>query len=205
MPDSPSPAGTLLPRRAVLALFPAALGTFVLGALGCKGSPTIVVPEIPDEPLPDESPARAFVGSYRFVGGDVERAAVDRAIDTAIADMNGLVRGIARDRLVAANGVPSELAIVGGGNLLAVVVDRLPYTGRLDGIATKVKTSTGDVMDMRYQIGPIIEQVFFDSEKGRVNRFELRGTQLVMHVRVHAQVLPREVVYDLTFERVVPA
>lgn len=186
-------------RRSLLSLTLSALAG---SASGCSSTPDPVVPEIPSEPLPDDSPVREFVGTYRFVGGEPERANVDRAIDEAIADMNAFVRGIARGRLADANVVPEELILVGGGNMFAVVVDKLPYTGRLDGVTTKVKTSTGDVMDMRYQTTPTFDQIFSDSEKGRVNRFELRGQQLIMHVRVHAQQLPRELIYALTFERV---
>lgn len=185
-------------RRSLLSFTAGAVG---LTVAGCKGAPTVHVPEIPDEPLPDGSPAIPYIGSYRFSGGDAERINVQRAIDTIVSEMNAFVRGVAKSRLQEANGVPSELAFVGGGNLLAVVVDRLPYTGRLDGIAMKVKTVTGEIMDMRYQLGPAIEQVFYDHEKGRVNRFELRDNRLVMHVRVHASQLPRELTYALTFER----
>lgn len=194
-------------RRAFLCL----TASSAAGVLwGCSSAPEVFVPEIPQTPLPDDSPAKPFLGTYKHVGGEAERIAVSRAIDTTVADMNGLIRGIARDKLAEANVVPSEISMVGGGNLLAVVVDRRPYVGRIDGIAMKVQTVTGDVMDMRYQLpppgaplpAPQMEQVFFDGEKGRVNRFELRGTQLIMHVRVHASQLPRELLYFLTYDRV---
>ncbi|MBK8936831.1 MAG: hypothetical protein IPM79_04060 [Polyangiaceae bacterium] len=205
MPQSKEQASAT--RRAFLCLTASTASGLVLG---CSSTPDVVVPEIPPVPLPDDSPAKQFLGTYRFTGGEAERIAVNRAIDATVADMNGLIRGIARDKLAEANIVPVEISMVGGGNLLAVVVDRRPYVGRIDGIAMKVKTVTGDVMDMRYQLPqstgappppPQMEQVFYDNEKGRVNRFELRGAQLIMHVRVHATQLPRELLYYLTYEK----
>ena len=57
-------------------------------------------------------------------------------------------------------------------------------------------------MTMVFNIGPALEQSFSDDEKGRVNRFELAGDTLVMHVRVHADQLPEDLTYSLTYERI---
>lgn len=185
-----------MPRRSVLML----VGSAGFAA-ACGGAEETNLPVITTEPLPENSPARPFVGTYKFAGGDPERVAVDKAIDAVVSDMSGLVRGIARGRLTDANQVAEELILLGGGNTFAVMVDKRPYTGRLDGTPVKVKTVTGDMMDMRFEVGPQLAQIFTDEEKGRTNRFELRGDQLIMHVRVHATALPRELLYDLTYTR----
>lgn len=170
--------------------------------VGCSGPVPSAVPAQSNLPLPEDSPARPFVGSYRFVGGDTERTNVDKAIDDSISSMSALIRGIARGRLKAANQVPDQLTFRGDARTFAVLVDDRQYVGNVDGSPLKVETVTGDVMDLRYKFGPMLEQSFSDEEKERVNTFELRGSQLIMHVRVHAGQLPKDVVYDLTFERV---
>jgi hypothetical protein len=186
-----------LPRRSVLML----VGSAGVAAACGGGTEETNLPVVTTEPLPENSPARPFVGTYKFAGGDPERVAVDRAIDGVVSEMSGLVRGIARGRLADANRVAEELILLGGGNTFAVLVDKRAYTGRLDGTAVKVKTVTGDMMDMRFEVGPQLAQIFTDEEKGRTNRFELRGEQLIMHVRVHASALPRDLLYDLTYTR----
>jgi hypothetical protein len=152
-------------------------------------------------PLAADSPARPFVGTYRFAGSDAERQAIDHAIDVSVSQLGSFVRGFARKRLAAANRVPAELVMKAGGNAFVVLVDNRPYSGLLDGKATTVTVATGDVMDMSFKFGSDMVQTFADREKGRVNTFELRGNQLVMHVRVYAKELPEDVKYDLTFNR----
>jgi len=152
--------------------------------------------------LPEDSPARRFLGTYRYAGGEAEKIARDRAIDDAVSTMSILIRGIAKDRLLEANPIPGQLLFTGGGMTFAIVMDGRAYAAPTDGTKVKVNTITGDIMDMHYTLGPDLEQFFRDSAKGRANRFELQGNKLVMHVRVFADVLPKELVYDLTFERI---
>jgi hypothetical protein len=180
------------------------VGLLALSASGCSanGAASAAEPAALNEPLPDDSPAKPFVGSYKFVGGEAERAAVTKAIDDTVAPMNGLIRGIARNRLIDANKVPEQLSFRAGGNTFAVAVDDRLYAGPLDGSPVQVTVVTGDVMSLRYKVGTELEQSFSDHEKERVNRFEIRGNQLIMHVRVHAGQLPKDLVYDLTFERI---
>lgn len=191
------------------------LGISVPLLAGCPADPKPISPDLYiGEPLPEDSPARPLLGTYKYVGGEPEREGVKKAIDVAVADMSGLLRGIARDRLTDANPIPEQLTLKGGGVYFSIVLDDYPYTGRLDGIAVKVKTTTGDVMNLVYGFSPtagpapapapaqpILEQTFSDDEKSRINRFELQGTRLIMHVRVRADLLPKEVIYDLSFER----
>lgn len=190
----------------------AALGLSVPLLAGCTADPKPISPDLYiGEPLPPDSPALPLLGTYKYVGGEPEREGVKKAIDNAVADMSGLLRGIARDRLTDANPIPEQLTLKGGGIYFSIVLDDYSYTGRLDGIAVKVKTTTGDVMNLVYGFSPtpapappaqpILEQTFSDDEKSRINRFELQGTRLTMHVRVRADLLPKEVVYDLSFER----
>ncbi|HVY44263.1 MAG TPA: hypothetical protein VHB21_00230 [Minicystis sp.] len=189
-------------RRAFLVVVASA----ALGGCGAAAAPAVAGGETglpPDigQPLAPDSPARAFIGTYRFVGSDAEREAVVRAIDESVAQLGSFVRGFAKSRLLAANRIPAELVMMGGGNSFVVLVDKRPYAGLLDGTPVKVKVSTGDEMDMSFKFGAEMVQTFSDPKKGRVNRFELRGDRLVMHVRVYATQLPEQVTYDLTFAR----
>lgn len=165
------------------------------------------MPVAPSSPksyeLPADSPALPFVGTYSFVGGDAEKDARNKAIEDGVKPLSPpLVRGVARSRLYAANEVPKQMVFLGYGKWFETRVDGYRYASYLDGSPYKVETSTGDVMDLRFKFGPTMEQAFTDEAKGRVNTFELSGNRLIMHVRVSASLLPKDITYDLTFERV---
>ena len=55
--------------------------------------------------------ADRFVGSYAFAGGERERAALDAAIDEVVAEMNFLVRDVARSKLRESNPIPDNVTI----------------------------------------------------------------------------------------------
>ncbi len=175
-----------------------------LAHTGCgpDAMPVPAAPTVPNQGLSEDSPARPFVGSYAHVGGDSERAAVDKAIEEGIATLSPpLVRGVARSRLNAANKVPKQLVFLAYDGWFEVQVDGRRYAARADGSPYKVETSTGDVMDLRYKFGSTLEQSFSDPAKARVNTFELKDNRLIMHVRVSASLLPKDITYTLTFER----
>jgi hypothetical protein len=181
---------------------------FIASAIG--GCSTMIAAVVPPPPsnlyaLPADSPARPFLGSYRFVGGDEERALVDKAIDVAVSSLDPFIRGFARSRLVAANGVTKKLDFLADTRWFEVRADGYRYVAHYDGTPYRVATSTGDVMDLHYKFGDTVEQTFEDEAKARVNTFELQDKRLIMHVRIRASVLPKDLIYDLTYERTDPA
>lgn len=145
----------------------------------------------------------SYVGQFRHVGGDTDREARDKAIDDVVSGMNGLIRGIARTRLIDANPIAERLGLVADASSLTVTMDKLSYTGPLDGGKVKVKSITGDDMDMHYEITKeSLTQVFEGDGRGRVNIFTL-GTEgrLLLKVRVYAEQLPKDLIYRLGYER----
>jgi len=150
-----------------------------------------------------EDEAKAYMGAFRHAGGDKERAARDSAIEDVVSGMSFLVRKIARDRLTSANPIASDLKFSKSATSLTVVMDKRSFTGPLDGSKTKVKSISGDDMDMSYDItSKSLTQKFEADKKGRVNIFTLDGDKrLGMKVRVYAEQLPKDLVYRLTYER----
>ena len=115
--------------------------------------------------LAAEDDATAYLGAFRHAGGDKERAARDAAIDDVVAGMSFLVRRIARERLQSANPIASDLAFSKSPTTLTVVMDKRSFTGPLDGSKTRVKSISGDDMDMSYDI----------SKKSLAQKFEASG------------------------------
>jgi hypothetical protein len=150
----------------------------------------------------DEPAVKAFLGRYRHAGGDKELKARDQAIDDVVESMNFLARGIARDKLKETNPIAASLGIAADAKDLTITLDTRTYTGPLNGGTVKVKSITGDLMDMHYAVSKAeITQVFSGDDRGRVNRYRLDSGKLTMHVRVHSSRLPKALVYSLTYVR----
>lgn len=145
---------------------------------------------------------RPFLGSFRHAGGDQERAARDQAVERVVAELNFLVRSIARSRLLGATPIPPTVRIATDGSSLTVANDGRIYTAPLDGRSVKATGVTGDPVELRYRIaeGKIVQTCDGDGG-GRSNTFELAGERLVMHVRIYSPRLPKDVQFKLTFAR----
>jgi len=162
---------------------------------------TLVVPSIAR--AADNEHIKPFLAGFRWVGGDAEREARDKAIEAVVSEMNFLTRGIARDKLKETNPIAAKLTFASSDTALTATMDARSYTAPLDGGNVKVKSITGDDMQMCFKIKKgAIDQIFAGDEKGRSNGFRHEENKIVMNVRVHASKLPKDLVYKVTYERV---
>jgi hypothetical protein len=146
--------------------------------------------------------ADRFVGDHRFQGGDKERKARDAAIDSVVDDMSIFARGIARDRLRESNKIAERIAIARNGDRVSFTHDGRRYTALLGGPPVRVKSSTGDEVSLRYALrGGTIEQIFVGEQGSRTNTFKLTDQKMTVHVRIHSEKLPKDVVYTLSYSR----
>ncbi len=148
-------------------------------------------------------PIAAFLGTYAYDGGDKERKARDKAIDAACSELSPLIRGIAREQLLAANAIASSIAFSADKKNVTVSADARNYRAPLDGSKVRVRVPTGDEMDLRYAVKTgRVDQLFEGDDRGRTNRYTLGDDDvLVMGVRVFASQLPKDVLYKLTYRR----
>lgn len=145
---------------------------------------------------------QAFLGSFTYAGGAREREALESAIEDVVSSMNVLVRSIARDRLKSSNVIAQSGRLSCDGKGLTVAVDKQSYTAPLDGHAVKVKSPSGDEVDLKYRISEsAIEQTFSAEDEGRVNTLSLHDGDLIMRVRVYSSKLPKDLKYKLTYKR----
>jgi hypothetical protein len=172
--------------------------TFIQLAGGATA--TLIAPSIA---FADGEHHKAFLGAFKFIGGDAEREARDKAIESVVAEMSFLARGIARDKLKETNPIAAKLSFGATEKALTAALDSRSYTAPLDGSHVKVKGITGDEMKMCFKIRQgAIDQQFSSEDKGRDNGFRYADNKIVMHVRVRAEKLPKDLVYKLTYERV---
>ena len=143
-----------------------------------------------------------FSGTYAFSGGESERQALREAVDAAVAEMNPLVRGIARDRLLESNKIAQTVAIAADGDAVTVSFDERAYTAVLGASAVEVTGVTGDTLQLTHRLsGKRLIQMFDGKRGSRRNVIGVRGKQLRISVTVRSDSLPNDLEYQLTFAR----
>jgi len=163
----------------------------------------VPVVELTAPPVAEEAPIKAFIGTYKHTGGMPEQRALWGKIESMANSFNFFARGIVKDKLAASNQIAKEIRIEADSETLVIYFDKGNQTAPLDGSSVKFKAVNGENMDMSFKVERgKIEQTFVGNAKGRVNTYELQGDKLVLHVSIKAAQLPKELAYDLTYERV---
>lgn len=144
---------------------------------------------------------RRTLGCHPFTGGDRERQALAEAIEAVVQEFNIFLRPIVRRRLEASNPIAERLCFDKHGGDLSIALDDRKYTAPLDGRKVTVTGITGDDLQLYHQVlGDELRQIFVNDEAARINAYrptESKG--LTMRVRVHADRLPKDLVYRLTY------
>jgi hypothetical protein len=149
-----------------------------------------------------ESPATRFVGTYKWVGGVTEQRALWGKIEGIANTFNFIAKPIVRDKLAAGNQISKEIRIESDGKTILIKHEKQDQQAPMDGTPVKIRATNGEMMDMSFELKENeIVQTFKGNAKGRVNRYVIEDGKLVMHVRIHAAQLPKELVYELTYEK----
>ena len=145
---------------------------------------------------------KAFAGEFTFSGGEAEREAMRQAVEDAVAEMNPLIRGIARDRLLASNAIPDAAKVHPEGDVVTIGFDDREYTASLGAGPIEVVGSSGDPLKLTHRLtGGKLVQDFVGDKGGRTNTLGVGGETLTVDVRVHSTKLPKDVTYRMTFTR----
>jgi hypothetical protein len=143
-----------------------------------------------------------FEGAWRFAGGDAEREAVEREIDTVAGEMNFLARGIARRRLREGNAIAERLVFRPDGATLTVEHDARAHRAPLDGTPGKTRGANGDRLKLTYAVdGDRLVQTFDGDNGGKTVVYRVEGGRLTVDVTVRSKRLPRDLRYRLTYAR----
>jgi len=153
-------------------------------------------------PPPAESPAAKFVGTYRWVGGMPEQRVLWQKIEGIASNFNFIAKPIVRDKLAEGNQIAKEITIESDGQNLLIRTGDKEAQAPLDGTSVKHKATNGETMDMTFAVGDEIVQSFQGNAKSRENRYRIEGDKLTFQVSIKASQLPRELAYELTYERV---
>lgn len=152
----------------------------------------------------EADPAAQFTGTFKYAGGQKQKASLVTAIEAATDDMNFIVRPIARSRLKDTQYAYKKLTIsISGGK---VSISR-------DGAKPIVTTNGGSVMwtredDSKFKVtqklsGNKLTQSYVAEEGSRYNTFILNksGEVMTMRVKVVSPKLPQPLKYSLTYKK----
>jgi hypothetical protein len=130
---------------------------------------------------------------------------IKTAIDRGTAEMNFLIRDIARSRTAQTNPRYGHIAISHGSDAVSIRFDtRAPIVVPLDGRSVPWMREDGGKYDVTAQWNAKQLVMDFKSDDGeRVNTFILGadGKSLKLHVRLTSQHLPAPITYMLAYRR----
>jgi hypothetical protein len=145
----------------------------------------------------------ALAGRFAYVP---ERSAViSQAVDVVVAEMNVLVRPIARSRLNTTNFPYQSITFAMMNGKASITTDkRRPIVASVDGNPVKWMREDGEVMEVSLQWqGSALQETIAADDGRRVNVFEVSpdGRELRMRVTVSSHRLPKPLAYTLVYRR----
>jgi len=166
-----------------------------IGFAGWSGALAVTVP----------AASGGLSGNWTNTAADQGRAAIERSVDQAIADMFGLARPTARSRLKASNPPIAKLAISIAPGRIRVDLGHGRDAAAAPSSWQPAKSVTGDEIRVRYSA--LSERLLkmestSDGGSGR-HTFQLsdNGSQLKHEVRIESSHLPKDVRYVLNYRR----
>jgi hypothetical protein len=166
-----------------------------IGFAGWSGALAVTVP----------ASSGGLNGDWTNTATDQGRAAIERGVDQAIADMFGLARPTARSRLKASNPPIAKLALSIAPGRIRIDLGHGRDTEAAPSSWQPAKSATGDKIRVRYSV--LSERLLkmestSDGGTGR-HTFQLsdNGNQLKHEVRIESSHLPKDVRYVLTYRR----
>ncbi|MGC4088198.1 MAG: hypothetical protein QM756_09910 [Polyangiaceae bacterium] len=141
----------------------------------------------------------------RFVYVPERSASVEQAVEKTVAEVNFVLRPIARSRLNKTNQPYQNITLNTSGGKASITTDkRAAIVAPTDGKTIKWKREDGEVMDLSMQWqGKALQETIAADDGKRVNLFELSpdGNELKMLVTVSSKRLPKPLVYTLVYQR----
>jgi hypothetical protein len=159
-------------------------------------------------PSPSPSPtatataAPSPLGTWRFVGGERERKAQAAAIEEIVAELNMLIRGVARGRLTETNPIAPQIELAADGDKTRFW--RLAFETRAtpDGRKWPGKGREGkDITVQQWVQGATFRELITAADGSRETVMTVRGDTLKLVATVRSPQLPRALRYELSYQR----
>jgi hypothetical protein len=147
-----------------------------------------------------------FERSYRYASGETGEAAIKAAVEEAVRELNPLIRGIARRRMLDANKVIPQLGFdLSGDPLVASYVGGRVIEAPADGRPVAWTDQYGDTVQVTHRVtnGALL-QTMAGSKGDRRNRYRFSddGKSMTMSVDIRSARLPSPLQYSLEYRRI---
>lgn len=139
-----------------------------------------------------------------FVSAGTPKDVIDKAIDSATAKMNFLVRAVAKSRLKSTNPLYRRIEIGNDGAQITVRYDKgRPVVMPVDGSTVKWTRDDGEQFDVSaHAQGAQLQQIFKAEDGQRVNEFSLGPDgALTLAVTITSPQLSAPLTYTLAYRR----
>lgn len=153
--------------------------------------------------IPAVADVPRLTGYYLLVPG--RGAPVEQAVDKVVAEMNPVVRQIARSRLSKTNQPYRHITLAATPATISIATDRhAPIEAPADGTPVNWRRDDNELLKVSMQWkGRTLQEVFAAEDGKRVNVFELSpdGRELKLMVTVTSDRLPKPLSYTLVYQR----
>lgn len=160
-----------------------------------SGEPPVPSPAamLPAQVLP-------FVGDFRDGAPEANLSGRDEAIEGVVAELNVMLRDLARRKIKEGNPVVQSLEVSLDGENVAVVADGRRRTAPLDGSVTSTVGATGVELEYRVSMrGASFVEHFEGGGGTRTNVYTRTSSGLRVKVIVTSPRLPKDLVYTLQY------
>ena len=143
-------------------------------------------------------------GTWQHTGGKSEIREVRAAIERCVGNMPGLLRPLARRRLMEGSGIPAHVVIRTSATRIAIEEAGGSALTSEPGRVTRAVSGTGDSVELLHELrDDTLIQRLINANGARYTTYRLLegGSRLTLDVVTTSDYLPAPVVYRLTYHR----
>jgi len=146
----------------------------------------------------------SFEGTYTYAGGESQRAALSKAIEDVVSQMNALIRSVARTKLTSRIGIAPRLSFRRDGETLILTHPPLPSRPlRFGGQPLAMRNQSGDdVTVVHRRQGQAIVEIIRCGRSTRTITYRLQGQTMIVSVNIQSPFLPTPIRFALSYHRV---
>jgi hypothetical protein len=163
-------------------------------------APAPVAPTPPPQPVQNR-----FAGTFKFVGGEAQRTTVANAIETAVQELNALIRGIGRKRLTESNVIRESITIaVDGAKVSMTFAPGRTLSCTIDGPAVDWTSDSGKPVKVKLTAvkGRLVHNYQAeDGSRQSVYTLDESGDKLTLSVTVKSDRLTNPIKYALSYKK----
>jgi hypothetical protein len=144
-----------------------------------------------------------FEGTWRFAGGDAQRQALERALQSTVSGMGFIVEGMALSRLRDRNQIsPTIVVHVANGQLEYTAHNGRMFRSPVDGTAVRTQNAAGEAISLQTRINGNTMTRHGAAEQGARNEvLRVEGSTMTIDCTLTSPRLPRPLRYQLTYRR----